>query len=168
VVAGERDTTIEIGGRPPALPALPIAFDPNNDVAVLRVPRLGLHSLSLVPSPAAGTPGAILGYPENGPFNVQPARIGRTQIVLTDNAYGQGPISRLLTPLRGLVRPGNSGGPVVNVQGEVLATVFAGTVGGSSHGGYGVANQTVAGALREASARVREGHEVGTGPCAAG
>jgi uncharacterized membrane protein required for colicin V production len=168
VVAGERDTSVEIGGRPPALPAQPIAFDPNNDVAVLRVPRLGLHSLSLVPSPAAGTPGAILGYPENGAFNVQPARIGRTQIVLTDNAYGQGPISRLLTPLRGLVRPGNSGGPVVNVQGEVLATVFAGTVGGSSHGGYGVANQTVAGALREASARVREGHEVGTGPCAAG
>jgi S1-C subfamily serine protease len=168
VVAGERDTSVEIGGRPPALPAQPIAFDPNNDVAVLRVPRLGLHSLSLVPSPAAGTPGAILGYPENGAFNVQPARIGRTQIVLTDNAYGQGPISRLLTPLRGLVRPGNSGGPVVNVQGEVLATVFAGTVGGSSHGGYGVANRTVAGALREASARVREGHEVGTGPCAAG
>jgi uncharacterized membrane protein required for colicin V production len=168
VVAGERDTTVEVEGRPPALPAQPIAFDPNNDVAVLRVPRLGLHSLSLVSGPAAGTSGAILGYPENGPFDVQPARIGRTQIVLTDNAYGQGPISRLLTPLRGLVRPGNSGGPVVNVQGEVLATVFAGTVGGSSHGGYGVANQTVAGALREASARVREGHEVGTGQCAAG
>jgi uncharacterized membrane protein required for colicin V production len=168
VVAGERDTTVEVGGHPPGLPAQPIAFDPNNDVAVLRVPQLALPALSLVAGPAPGTSGAILGYPENGPFDVQPARIGRTQVVLTDNAYGQGPVSRLLTPLRGLVRPGNSGGPVVNVGGGVLTTVFAGTVGGRSHGGYGVANKTVATVLREASLRARAGGEVGTGQCAAG
>jgi S1-C subfamily serine protease len=168
VVAGEQDTTVEIGGNPPGLPAQAIAFDPNDDIAVLRVSELGVPSLSLVPEPAAGTSGAILGYPENGPFNVEPARIGRTQVVLTDNAYGQGPVSRLLTPLRGLVRPGNSGGPVVDVHGHVLTTVFAATVGGESHGGYGVANKTVATVLREASARASAGRLVGTGPCAAG
>jgi S1-C subfamily serine protease len=168
VVAGEQDTTVEIGGNPPGLPAQAIAFDPNDDVAVLRVPELGLPSLSLVSSPAAGTAGAILGYPENGPFNVQPARIGRTQIVVTDNAYGQGPVSRLLTPLRGLVRPGNSGGPVVDVHGGILTTVFAGTVGGRSHGGYGVANETVAAVLREARALAGTPRTVSTGPCVAG
>ncbi|MCW3069492.1 MAG: Colicin production protein [Solirubrobacterales bacterium] len=168
VVAGEQDTTVEIGGNPPGLPAQAIAFDPNDDIAVLRVSELGVPSLSLVPEPAAGTSGAILGYPENGPFNVEPARIGRTQVVSTDNAYGQGPVSRLLTPLRGLVRPGNSGGPVVDVHGHVLTTVFAATVGGESHGGYGVANKTVATVLREASARASAGRLVGTGPCAAG
>ena len=73
--------------------------------------------LSLVAEPASGSAGAILGYPENGPYDVQPGRIGRTQTVLTDNAYGQGPVSRLLTPLRGLVRPGNSGGPLVDTEG---------------------------------------------------
>jgi S1-C subfamily serine protease len=88
--------------------------------------------------------------------------------VVTDNAYGQGPVSRLLTPLRGLVRPGNSGGPVVDVHGAVLSTVFAGTVGGSSHGGYGVANETVAAVLRHARALAGAGHQVSTGPCAAG
>lgn len=72
-----------------------------------------------------------------------PARIGHTQTVLTQNAYGQGPVSRLLTPLRGIVRPGNSGGPVVNTQGEVLTTVFASTVGSQPRGGYGVADETV-------------------------
>jgi uncharacterized membrane protein required for colicin V production len=168
VVAGEQDTTVEIGGNPPGLPARAIAFDPNDDVAVLRVPELGLPSLDLVPEPAAGTSGAILGYPENGPFNVQPARIGRTQLVITDNAYGQGPVSRLLTPLRGLVRPGNSGGPVVDTRGHVLTTVFAGTVGGRSHGGYGVANRTVASVLRQASARASGATAVSTGPCVAG
>jgi uncharacterized membrane protein required for colicin V production len=168
VVAGEQDTTVEIGGNPSGLAAQAIAFDPNNDIAILRVPELQLPSLSLVSHPAAGTPGAILGYPENGPFDVQPARIGRTQLVVTDNAYGQGPVSRLLTPLRGLVRPGNSGGPVVDVAGHVLTTVFAGTVGGSSHGGYGVANETVATVLHEAGARVGAGVSVSTGPCVAG
>jgi uncharacterized membrane protein required for colicin V production len=168
VVAGEQDTTVEVEGNPPGLPAQAIAFDPNDDIAVLRVPELSLPSLSLVPNPPSGTAGAILGYPENGPFNVQPARIGRTQIVITDNAYGQGPVSRLLTPIRGLVRPGNSGGPVVDIHGHVLTTVFAGTVGGSSHGGYGVADETVATVLRQASARARAGAQVSTGPCVAG
>jgi S1-C subfamily serine protease len=168
VVAGEQDTTVEIGGNPPGLPAQAIAFDPNDDVAMLHVPELGLPSLSLISSPPAGTAGAILGYPENGPFNVQPARIGRTQTVVTDNAYGQGPVSRLLTPLRGLVRPGNSGGPVVDVHGAVLSTVFAGTIGGSSHGGYGVADETVAAVLRQARALARAGHQVSTGPCVTG
>jgi S1-C subfamily serine protease len=159
VVAGEDDTTVEIEGRPPGLPAQAIAFDPTDDLAVLRVPGLNLPSLSLVASPPAGRGGAILGYPENGPFDVQSGRIGQTEQVLTQDAYGHGPVSRLLTPLRGLVRPGNSGGPVVDSAGDVLTTVFAGTTGSGAPGGYGVANATVARVLAGAAA------PVGTGPC---
>jgi S1-C subfamily serine protease len=166
VLAGERDTTVQVGGRGADLRAEPIAYDPRNDVAVLRVPGLGLPALRLDGSPASGTSGAILGYPENGPLNVQPGRIGRTQTVVTQDAYGQGPVSRLLTPLRGLVRPGNSGGPLVDDSGRVLTTVFAATVGGGRHGGYGVANQTVAGVLRKAGGGSRGA--VSTGPCTAG
>jgi len=168
VVAGEQDTTVEVEGRSPGLTAQPIAFDPTDDIAVLRVAELDLPALSLAGSPASGTAGAILGYPENGPFDVQPGRIGRTQTVITQNAYGQGPVSRLLTPLRGLVRPGNSGGPLVDVDGGVLTTVFAATVGGPPRGGYGVANETVAAVLHEADARSREGAQVGTGACTGG
>ncbi|MEA2314781.1 MAG: hypothetical protein QOI03_1473 [Solirubrobacteraceae bacterium] len=167
VVAGEQDTAVEIGGRSASLPAHAIAFDPTDDIAVLRVPELGLPSLTLLTDPQLATAGAIIGYPENGPLNVQPARIGRTQTVSTENAYGQGPVLRLLTPLRGLVRPGNSGGPVVDAGGRVLTTVFAGTVGGSSHGGYGVADATVASVLARANAVARAGREVATGRCAA-
>lgn len=167
VVAGEQDTTVEPGGHSPGLPVRPIAFDPRNDIAVLRVSDLSAPVLSLAQEPPSGTAGAILGYPENGPFDVQPGRIGRTQAVITQNAYGQGPVSRLLTPLRGLVRPGNSGGPLVDGAGHVLTTVFAGTVGGGSHGGYGVANATVAHALAVADA-VGPDAQVSTGPCTAG
>jgi S1-C subfamily serine protease len=152
VVAGETDTTVEIEGQPPGLPAQAIAFNPTVDLAVLRVPGLTLPALSLASSPATGNAGAILGYPENGPFDVQSGRIGSTGQVITQNAYGQGPVSRLLTPLRGLVRPGNSGGPVVSPAGEVLTTVFAGTTGAGPPGGYGVANATVAEVLAGAGA----------------
>jgi S1-C subfamily serine protease len=168
VVAGETDTTVEVDGQSPSLPAEPLAFNPTVDLAVLRVPDLELPALSLAANPASGTSGAILGYPENGPFNVQPGRIGRTQAVITQNAYGRGPVTRLLTPLRGLVRPGNSGGPLVDVDGQVLTTVFAATVDGQSAGGYGVANETVATVLREAGAREREGGQVSTEGCSSG
>jgi S1-C subfamily serine protease len=166
VIAGESDTSVQIGGSGTALGAEPVAFDPTDDIAVLRVRGLALPSLPFSNSTASGTSGAILGYPENGPFNVEPARIGRTQNVITQNAYGQGPVQRLLTPLRGLVRPGNSGGPVVDGAGHVLTTVFASTVGAGVHGGYGVADSTVAGVLRQTSGG-RAGR-VSTGPCTAG
>jgi S1-C subfamily serine protease len=167
VVAGEQDTTVEVGGRSPSVPAQAIVFDPTDDIAMLRVPDLGLPALSLVSDPASGTAGAILGYPEDGAFDVQPGRIGRTQTVLTQNAYGQGPVSRLLTPLRGLVRPGNSGGPLIDGDGHVLTTVFASTVGGGPEGGYGVANATVAHLLAEADGAA-PGAQVSTGSCTGG
>jgi S1-C subfamily serine protease len=166
VVAGEQDTSVEVGGHAPSLPARAVAFDATDDVAVLRVSELAQPSLRLQPNPPAGRAGAILGYPENGPFAIRPGRIGRTQSVLTQNAYGQGPVSRLLTPLRGEVLPGNSGGPLVDENGRVLTTVFAATVGGGPRGGYGVANETVSTVL--AAARAKGSVSVSTGPCASG
>jgi S1-C subfamily serine protease len=168
VVAGEQDTTVQVGGHSPDLVARPIAFDSTDDVAILQVPGLEEPSLGLVSNPASGRPGVILGYPENGPLNAQPGRIGRTQSVLTQDAYGRGLVSRLLTPVRGLVRPGNSGGPLVDSAGHVLTTVFASTVGGGPHAGYGVANATVASVLAAARTTASQGGQVGTGACAVG
>jgi hypothetical protein len=168
VVAGEQDTTVEVSGEQPQLGVRPLAFDPTDDVAILRVPGLRAPALSLAGSPQSGLGGVILGYPEDGPFNAQPARIGRTQNVLTQNAYGQGLVSRLLTPLRGLVRPGNSGGPVISSDGTVLTTVFASTIGRGEPSGYGVANATIATVLGEARRRSAAGTGVSTGPCSPG
>ena len=168
VIAGEQDTSVQDGGGSPSLAARALSFDPIDDVAVLGVPGLNAPALGLVQSPSLGTAGAILGYPENGPLRVTPGRIGRTQTVLTDDVYGRGPVSRVLTPLRGVVRPGNSGGPLVDSGGHVLTTVFAGTVNSGPRGGYGVANATVSSALAQAIARANAGEQVSTGPCTAG
>ena len=68
---------------------------------------------------------AIVGYPENGPLDAVPGRIGSTSTVISEDAYGEGPVSRTVTSLSGEVRHGNSGGPAVNAAGAVETTVFA-------------------------------------------
>jgi S1-C subfamily serine protease len=143
VVAGESDTAVEVGGEPPSLSATVVRFDARNDVAVLRVPGLGRPPLHVLRRPRAQTPGAILGYPLDGPFAAEAARIGITQGVDTSDAYGHGSRLRQLTAVRGLIRPGNSGGPVVTRSGAVLTTIFAATTTPGPRGGYGIANGTV-------------------------
>jgi len=158
VVAGESDTTVTPNGSSSSLDATPVHYDPNNDLALLRVGGLGGNPLSFAPEVRSGTAGAVLGYPENGPFTIAPARVGATGPVITQNSYGQGPITRELTSLRGDVHSGNSGGPLVDAGGRVLGTVFAATTQGKP-GGYAVPNDVVAGALDDATG------PVSTGPC---
>ena len=154
VVAGEAGTTtVEVKGNAPQLTADVLAFDVHDDIAILRVVGLGVHSLTIAPSAKPGTSVAILGYPEDGPFNVQPGRVGDTQVVNTDDAYGNGPVLRSITSLRGVVRPGNSGGPLIDGAGHVLGTVFAAITGGGSPGGFAVPNQIVRQQLATAEAR---------------
>jgi S1-C subfamily serine protease len=164
VVAGEDDTRVQPGGNSPGLPAEAIDFDTHDDIAILRVPGLNERVLSLAPNPKAGTAAAILGYPEDGPFNEQPGRIGQTLDVATENAYGQGPVNREVAQLLGLVRPGNSGGPLVDAAGQVVATVFASITGTSgTSGGLAVPNALVRQQLGVAEGR---NSAVGTGHCA--
>jgi S1-C subfamily serine protease len=145
VVAGESDTVVQIGGAAPGLPAQTVVFDPHDDIAVLRVPGLSEPTLNLEANPRSGTAAGILGYPLDGPFNAEPGRIGQTQVVNTQDAYGNGPVQRSITSLRGHVRPGNSGGPMIDAAGHVVATVFAAITGGSgsSRGGFAVPNALI-------------------------
>ena len=166
VVAGESDTTVEVGGHAPNLPTELVDFDVRDDIAVLRVPALGERPLPLAPNPAPGTSAAILGYPLDGPFDARPGRIGQTQVVSTQDAYGNGPVLRQITPLRGLVRPGNSGGPLIDAAGAVVGTVFAAVTGGqgaTGPGGFAVPNQLVRAQVARAE---HAGGPVGSGPCA--
>jgi S1-C subfamily serine protease len=164
VVAGESDTTVQVGGNPPGDDADVIDFDTKDDIAVLRVPGLHAPALRLAANPKSGTAAAILGYPLDGSFDTEPGRIGQTQTFSTEDAYGNGPILRSITPLRGRVRPGNSGGPMVDASGQVVATVFAAITGSpTGDGGFAVPNALVRNQLNIARTRT---HSVPTGPCA--
>jgi S1-C subfamily serine protease len=154
VVAGEHDTTVD-GPRSEPLPAEAIFFDVRNDVAILRV-RGELGAPPLRPAQARqGQLGAILGYPENGPLTAKAARIGRTAVALSEDAYGRGPVPREITSLRGNVRPGNSGGPLVDANGDVVGTIFAERIEGGA--GYAVPTDVVGNDLRRATRIVSTG-----------
>jgi S1-C subfamily serine protease len=159
VIAGEEDTTVTAPDGT-KVDATPVNYEPANDLAVLRV-GLALPALRMARNPSAGESAAVLGYPENGGFAVSPARFGTTTNVVSEDSYGRGPVTREMSSLRGTVRSGNSGGPVVDMRGRVLATVFAATTTGKP-GGYGVPDDLVRDALRSASG------PTGTGPCTAG
>ncbi len=161
VVAGESDTEIQVGGVGPGRAAAVIGFDPHDDVAVLRVAGLQARPLKLAANAEVGSSAAILGYPLDGSFNAEPARLGQTSTVSTENAYGEGNVVRSITALRGRVRPGNSGGPLVDSDGRVLATVFAALTGTSREGGFAVPNSVVRQQLVKALAQrqsVETGH----------
>lgn len=160
VVAGQDDTTVQAGGGGTSFDAEAIWFDPRNDLAVLRVPGLaGVPALRLNASAREGSSAAILGFPENGPYTVRAGRLGQTSTVITQDAYGRGPVRRAITSLRGQVLSGNSGGPMVDGRGRVVTTIFAATVSDGGSSGYGVPDPIVRDAL------ARSDGPVGTGPC---
>jgi S1-C subfamily serine protease len=144
VVAGASD--IRVDGRP----AQALVVNRHQDIAVLRVPGLRVRALP-VAQPVDGEPVAILGYPENGPFDARPGRIGRTDEMFLNGSLAE------ITALRGLVRHGNSGGPAVDGAGRVEATIFAARIG--TRDGYGIP----AGPVRAALAKAKR--PVSTGSC---
>ena len=156
VVAGEHDTTVGIPGYG-TYHAAAVWFDAHNDVAVLRV--FGATATPLrYANPTPGKAVAILGYPANGPLTATPGRIGSTSTVLTRDAYGHGPVQRMITAVAGRVRHGDSGGPAVDAAGVVRTTLFAARLGSPT--GYGIPTSIVVRALRSAQ------RPVSTGSCA--
>jgi S1-C subfamily serine protease len=158
VLAGADDTTVttQDGAE---LDATPIYYEPRQDLALLRVGS-ALPPLPVSSERQEGEDGAVLGYPENGPYVLEPARIGETRETVSEDSYGNGPVERTITALSGAVRSGNSGGPLVDSGGRVVGTVFAATTSGP-RGGFAIPAEQV----RAALGLTRD--EVGTGPCTA-
>jgi S1-C subfamily serine protease len=158
VVAGSDDTAVTTQDGT-ELEATPIYYEPRQDLALLRV-GAALPPLPVSSRRQEGEDGAVLGYPENGPYSLSPARIGETRATISEDSYGNGPVERTIVAMSGIVRSGNSGGPLVDPQGNAVGTVFAATTGGSA-GGFAIPAEQVREALRDTA------ESVDTGPCTA-
>ncbi|KAA1419592.1 MarP family serine protease [Nocardioides humilatus] len=161
VVAGVDDPEVEIDGHTEL--ARVVLYDPELDVAVLAVDTGDAPILQFDDSVGSDDPVAIVGYPQDGPFDVQPGRVRSNPTLRSPDIYGKGTVLREVFALRGLVRPGNSGGPIITPDGDVAGVVFAASVEDSDTGYALTADQ-----VEDAADKGRERDtEVGTEDCAA-
>ncbi len=160
VVAGVDEPQVELGGD--TVSAEVVHYDPDVDIAVLALDTSGLPALTFDDEAREGDGVAILGYPQDGPYDVRPGRIRAEQRLRSPDIYGEGSVLREVFSLRGLVRPGNSGGPIVSSGGDVVGVVFAASVTDKDTG-YAL---TAAQVARNAASGVANSNRVDTGDCA--
>ncbi len=160
VVAGVTDPVVKDGDK--SRKATVVYYNPDVDVAVLAVPDLNAPTVRFDLGGAEREQGAVLGYPQDGPFDAQPARIRAEQRLRSPDIYGNGTVTRHVFSVRGLIRPGNSGGPLVSTAGRVLGVVFAASVSDRNTGYALTADQV----RRAAAVGLDSSQRVSSGNCA--
>lgn len=127
VVAGTTSVTVDSAAGP--LDATVVEFDPSMDIAVLSVPGLVAPVIPQAPAPAgSGESAIVLGYPGGGRYTASAARVRETLDLTGPTIYRDGTVEREVYTVRGSVRAGNSGGPLVDTEGNVLGVVFGAAV----------------------------------------
>ncbi|HYJ28138.1 MAG TPA: MarP family serine protease [Nocardioides sp.] len=126
VVAGVTRPEVEVGGS--SVVASVVLYDADLDIAVLALPDAGVPRLAFDTTAEPGDDVASVGYPEDGPYDVQAGRIRSQQRLRSPDIYGEGTVIRQVYSLRALIRPGNSGGPILTSAGDVAGMVFAASV----------------------------------------
>jgi S1-C subfamily serine protease len=161
VVAGIRQPYVE--DQNGLHKATAVLFDPNLDLAVLKVSGLAGDPLKISNSHVpAGTAAAVLGYPGGGPFTAGPAAVMQRITASGRNIYDSGNTTRDVYEVRADIIPGNSGGPVITTNGDVVGVVFAESTS-YQHVGYALTSPPVQKSIIGAIAANRT---VSTGSCA--
>jgi S1-C subfamily serine protease len=161
VVAGTEDVEIELNGD--RFDARVVEYDPDRDLAVLYVPGLRAPLMPFAPRDArTGTDAVVLGFPLDGPYNPQPARVRDVSNITGPDIYESGDVTREVYTIRALVRSGNSGGPLVGPEGQVLGVIFAAAADDRTTG-FAVTADEAAGTASAGRERTRG---TSTGECA--
>jgi S1-C subfamily serine protease len=161
VVAGVQEPAVQHQGGGSSA-AVTVLFDPQLDLAVLRVegddgPVLDMESVDQ----DRGTPGAVLGYPGGGDQTAGPAAVRRELTAVGRDIYGESTVERQVYEMQATVRPGNSGGPFVDLEGDVIGVVFAASTT-DPHVGYALTSTEVMPHLNAAEGRTEP---TSTGDC---
>jgi S1-C subfamily serine protease len=164
VVAGVQDLQVRLTGVENSVPGQVIYFDPEKDVAVIATQALDTRvSLFARGQAEVGDNAAVAGYPGGGDLTVTPARISGILSARGENIYGDIGVQRQVYSLRSNVTPGNSGGPLVNSDGQVLGLVFGSNT--DSDVGYALTNSELQDAIDFSNAWKKNNGAADTGSC---
>ena len=159
VVAGANSVTVEASGNP--YDATVVSYDPTVDIAILAVPNLPAGPLAFANAPVtSGTEAVVMGYPGGGGFVATPARIRELIELSGPDIYRSATINREVYTVRASVEQGNSGGPLIDLNGQVLGVVFGAAVDDNDTG-FVLTAKEVAAQL----ARIGDTAPVATGAC---
>jgi len=159
VVAGVTEPMVQVGDD--SVKGTVVYYNSDVDIAVIDVPSLDGPAIRFDLGGQERQQGAVLGFPQDGPFDAQPVRIRSDQRLRSPDIYGNGTVTRHVFSLRGLIRPGNSGGPVVSTQGRVLGVVFAASVSDKDTG-YALTAEQVS---KAAAVGLSASEKVSSGNC---
>jgi S1-C subfamily serine protease len=161
VVAGTK--TVKIVVKKNTLSAKVVAYDAKLDLAVLHVPGLDAPVLPFAGKEAgSGDDAIVLGFPLDGPYNAQEARVREVGNITGPDIYESGTVTREVYTIKGLVRSGNSGGPLITPDGTVLGIIFA-AAADNQQVGYAVTAEAAASIAGQAKTQTSG---VSTGACA--
>lgn len=149
VVSGTSEHTI-VTSDGAQLHATVVFFDPERDIAVLYAPAFAASPVTFAPA-GRGTPGAVVGYPGGGPERTVPAVVDGSLEAQGRDIYNANLVTRQIFVMQAMVRPGNSGGPLIDLQGRVLGVVFA-TSAGDPNQAYALTDDEVMPDVRQALA----------------
>jgi S1-C subfamily serine protease len=159
VVAGSESVTVEADGQ--SYDASVVSYDPNADISILDVPNLPSPPLQFdMQEAATGTDAVVMGYPGGGDFTATPARIREIIQLNGPDIYHTTTVTREVYTIRGTVRQGNSGGPLIDRGGQVLGVVFGAAVDDADTGFVLTANE-----VAKQMAMVGNTQRVPTGVC---
>jgi S1-C subfamily serine protease len=159
VVAGSDSVTVEVDGQ--TYDASVVSYDPSADISILDVPNLPSPPLQFDMQEArTGTDAVVMGYPGGGDFTATPARIREVIQLNGPDIYHTTTVTREVYTIRGTVRQGNSGGPLIDRDGRVLGVVFGAAVDDADTGFVLTANE-----VAKQMARVGNTQKVPTGVC---
>jgi S1-C subfamily serine protease len=162
VVSGASDVAVEVSGNP--YDATVVSYDPAVDIAILAVPHLPPGPLPFANAPATpGTDAIVMGYPGGGAFVATPARIRELIQLNGPDIYRSATVNREVYTVRASVEQGNTGGPLIDLNGQVLGVVFGSATDGSDTG-FVLTAREVARQL----AHIGDTAPVSTGPCVPG
>lgn len=159
VVAGSDSVTVEAEGK--KYDATVVSYDPSADISILDVPNLPQQPLVFADQPAkSGTDAVVLGYPGGGDFVATPARVREIIELSGPDIYKTTTVNREVYTIRGTVRQGNSGGPMINRAGQVIGVVFGAAVDDNDTGFVMTTNE-----VSRQLAKIGNTAKVPTGAC---